>query len=124
MRAFSFSPAMNKPAIITTLALAAFPAAACTTADSWTGPDKNKHVLAGVAIGSAGTLVFKDPHKGFLLGAAVGVAKEIYDRKHGGTCSLQDGVMTALGAAAGAYGTAWIIAPRKNGVFVGFSKAL
>ena len=124
MRAFSFSPHMKTPAIITTLALAAIPSAACTTADKWTGPDKTKHVLAGAAIGAAGTLVFKDPHKGFLAGAAVGIAKELYDRKHGGTCSLQDGVMTALGAAAGAYGTAWVIAPRKNGVFVGFSKAL
>lgn len=115
---------MNKPAIITALALAALPSAACTTADKWTGPDKNKHILAGAAIGAAGTLVFDSPHKGFLLGAAVGIAKELHDRKGGGTCSLQDGVMTALGAAAGAYGTAWIVAPRKNGVFVGFSKAL
>lgn len=114
---------MNKPAILT-LALAALPCAACTTADQWTGPDKTKHVLAGAAIGAAGSLVFKDPHKGLLLGAAVGVAKELYDRKHGGTCSLQDGVMTALGAAAGAYGTAWIVAPRKNGLFIGFAKAL
>lgn len=115
---------MNKPAIITTLALAAIPAAACTTADKWTGPDKTKHVLAGAAAGSLGTLAFGSPLKGFAFGAAVGVAKELYDRKHGGTCSFQDGVMTALGAAAGAYGTAWIVAPRKGGVFVGFSKAL
>ncbi len=115
---------MKTPAIITTLALASIPCAACTTADKWTGPDKNKHVLVGAAIGAAGTLVFKDPLPGFLLGTAVGIAKELHDRKNGGTCSLQDGVMTALGAAAGAYGTAWIVAPRKDGVFIGFSKSL
>lgn len=91
----------------------------CTASDKWTGPDKNKHFAAGAIAGSAGTLVFKDADKGFLVGVAVGAAKEIYDSRGHGTCSLQDFTVTALGAAAGAYGTAWIIAPR----FVGYAKS-
>ena len=89
----------------------------CTTKDAWTGPDKTKHLAVGVATGSAGTLVFKDPHKAFLAATAVGLVKELYDREGGGTCSAQDFAVTALGAAAGAYGTAWIITPK----FVGYS---
>ena len=112
---------MTAKAIVTTLALAALPCAACTTADRWTGPDKQKHLLAGAALGAAGTLATKDPLKGLAFGAAVGLAKELHDRRGGGTCSLQDFAVTALGAAAGAYGTAWLIAPRKDGVFIAFS---
>lgn len=115
---------MIRAAIVTTLSLAAIPCAACTTADRWTGPDKQKHLVAGAAIGAAGALVFDSPRQGFLLGAAVGVAKELADRQRGGTCSLQDGVMTAVGAAAGAYGAAWVVARHRDGFFIGFSKRL
>lgn len=101
-----------------------FPAAAgpCNANDAWTGRDKTLHFAAGAAIGSAGTLAFKDPHKGFLLGTGVGLLKEVYDRQHPDQhqCSLQDFVVTAAGAAAGAYGTAWFIAPRKDGVVLGY----
>lgn len=117
---------MSKTSILT-LALAAIPCAAtagqCIKNDAWTGPDKTKHVLVGAAIGSAATLATSNPHYGFALGTAVGIAKELKDRRGGGTCSLQDGVMTALGAAAGAYGTAFVVAPTKNGVFVGYSRS-
>ena len=96
-------------------------AGACTTHDAWTGPDKTKHFIAGGAIGSAGTLVFKNPDYGFALGVGVGALKEVVDRMSSNhTCSFQDFAVTALGAGAGAYGTAWIITPR----FIGFSKAL
>lgn len=91
----------------------------CTATDNWTGQDKTKHFAAGAAIGSAGTLVFKDPDKGFLLGVAVGALKEVRDSRGHGTCSLQDFGVTALGAAAGAYGTAWVITPR----FIGYTKS-
>lgn len=107
-----------KKILITVLLAICIPVSACTTRDSWTGMDKNKHLVGGVILGSAGTLVFKSPEKGLLFGAAVGLAKEAYDSRGHGTCSLQDFTVTALGAAAGAYGTAWIVTPR----FVGFAK--
>lgn len=93
-------------------------AAPCKTNDAWTGPDKNKHMVAGLVLGSSGTLVFKDANKGFLFGTAVAGLKEVYDSRGHGTCSFQDFAVTALGAAAGTYGTAWIVTPR----FVGFAK--
>ncbi len=98
--------------------------AKCLTHDSWTGPDKVKHLAAGFAIGSAGTLVFKDAGTGFLIGAAAGVLIETQ-----GVCSLQDAAVTALGAAAGAYGTAWLVLPtldkagKPDGLQVVYSKA-
>lgn len=99
--------------------IAAGPALAgpCTTHDRWTGPDKKKHLAAGMAIGAAGTLVFKDANKGFLLGVAAGALIETQ-----GVCTLQDFAVTAAGAAAGAYGTGWLILPKKNGVQIAFAK--
>ena len=92
----------------------------CTSHDSWTGQDKAKHLAVGAVIGAAGTLVFKKPEYGFLAGTVAGLGKELYDRKGHGTCSAQDFAVTALGAAAGAYGTAWIVTPRFVGVSVRF----
>jgi putative lipoprotein len=92
--------------------------AKCISNDAWTGPDKTKHFAVGVALGSAGVLAFNEPHKAFLVGAGIGLAKELYDRRGGGTCSAQDFAVTALGAAAGAYGTAWIVTPN----FVGYAR--
>lgn len=111
-----------KPALALAAALCCAPAVACTSKDAWTGQDKRLHFGVGVAVGTAGTLVTENPHIGFALGAAVGAAKELRDRRGHGTCSFQDFAITALGAAAGAYGTAWIILPRKSGVFFGISK--
>lgn len=95
-------------------------AAPCIANDAWTGPDKVRHFVAGAAIGSAGTLAFKDPHAGFWLGTAAGLFIEVRDARGAGTCSFQDFAVTAAGAAAGAYGTAWFIAPRKGGVVLGY----
>lgn len=91
--------------------------ARCITNDNWTGPDKAKHFAVGVAIGSSGVLMFNKPRDAFLAGVAIGAAKELIDSSGGGTCSAQDFAVTALGAAAGAYGTAWIVTPR----FIGFA---
>jgi uncharacterized protein YfiM (DUF2279 family) len=77
--------------------------AGCTRHDLWTGDDKNLHFAAGVVIAAAGTAYTDDPRKGFYLGTAAGVAKEVYDAFDAGECSLQDLVVTAAGAAAGAY---------------------
>lgn len=98
------------------------PAAAweCKANDAWTGKDKNLHFVGGAAVGSAGTLYFKDPHKGFLLGTAAGLFIEVRDARGAGVCSFQDFAVTVAGAAAGAYGTAWFIAPRKGGVVLGY----
>ena len=92
--------------------------AACRTNDSWTSPDKPKHFVAGAAVGAAGTLYFKEPFKGFLLGSAAGIGLEAFSAATGrGTCTVQDAAVSVLGAAAGAYGTAWIILPN----FIGYS---
>jgi uncharacterized protein YfiM (DUF2279 family) len=90
--------------------------ARCITNDSWRGPDKTKHFAVGVAIGSSGVLLFNKPREAFWAGVAIGAAKELLDASRG-TCSAQDFAVTALGAAAGAYGTAWIVTPR----FVGYA---
>ena len=88
-----------------TLAVATFSAhaASCTTHDLWTGDDKNLHFAAGVVIAAAVTVYTGNPTKGFYLSTATGVAKEVYDAFDAGECSLQDLVVTAAGAAAGAY---------------------
>lgn len=91
--------------------------AGCTSSDSWTGRDKAGHFLVGAAIGSGGTLLFDKPDQVFLFGLAVAAAKELHDSRNGATCSLQDFLATAGGAAAGAYGTAWIVGPN----YVGFA---
>lgn len=92
----------------------------CIAADKWSGEDKTKHFAVGAAIGSAGVLAFNSPHKAFLFGAAIGAGKEIlFDRRSAiHTCSFQDFAVTALGAAAGAYGTAWIVTPS----FIGYAR--
>lgn len=97
-------------------------AMACTSKDAWTGRDKRVHFGIGAAIGAAGTLATENPHIGFALGAAAGAAKELRDRRGHGTCSFQDFAATALGAAAGSYGAAWIILPHNKGVFIGVTK--
>lgn len=87
-------------------------------ADEWTGPDKTLHFLGGAAIGAAVTLATDKPMYGIAAGAAVGLAKEIYDSqnrdKH--TPSTKDLVVTVIGAAVGSYATHLVI--RKN--FVGY----
>lgn len=107
--------------LIAALAIAGSAHARCITNDSWTGPDKAKHFVAGAAIGGASTVFFQTPRAGMVLGAAAGVGLELYSARTGrGTCTVQDAAATALGAVAGAYGTAWLILPRRNGVQVAY----
>lgn len=94
----------------------------CTTSDLWRGPDKTKHALGGAAIASAVTLATQEPHYGFAAGVLAALAKEARDRRGHGTCSLQDAAVTIAGAAAGAYGTAWLILPQRKGFQVAFVK--
>lgn len=109
---------MKTFALFSALILSAVSAhAGCVSSDKWTGPDKAKHFAVGAAIGSGGVLMFNKPREAFWAGVIVGAAKEAYDSRGHGTCSAQDFAVTALGAAAGAYGTAWIVTPR----FIGFA---
>jgi hypothetical protein len=115
-----------KYALIAALLLASATACAferkCTTSDLWRGPDKTKHAIGGAAIASAVTLATKNPHYGFAAGVVVAAAKEGWDRRGHGTCSFQDFAVTAGAAAAGAYGTAWLVLPKKGGVQVAYFK--
>lgn len=95
----------------------------CRTDDLWRGPDKTKHLIGGAAIASAVTLATKEPHYGFAAGVAVAAAKEAWDRRGNGTCSFQDFAVTVGGAAAGAYGTALLILPKKGGASVVYARA-
>jgi uncharacterized protein YfiM (DUF2279 family) len=96
----------------------------CTTSDLWRGPDKTKHLLGGAAIASGITFATKSPHYGFAAGMLVAAAKEGWDRRGHGTCSFQDFAVTVGGAAAGAYGTAWLILPTsdRKGVQVAYAR--
>lgn len=95
----------------------------CTVSDSWRGPDKTKHAIAGAAIGSWGTMVFKEPKYGVLATALVAGVKEAYDRRGYGTCSLQDFAVTVAAGTAAAYGTKWLIgvSPDTKSAFVGYN---
>ena len=79
-------------------------------ADEWTGRDKNLHFLGGAAVGAAVTLATDKPMYGIAAGAAVGLAKELYDAKHRSTHtpSTKDLLATVAGAAAGSYAS-WLI---------------
>ena len=78
-------------------------------ADSWLGPDKLKHYVAGAGIAAAGygasALAFerREPRVGAGLTVAVGAGavKEWRDRSHAGTPSWRDFTWSALGAATG-----------------------
>ena len=109
------------PLCLSVFSLSSF--AKCTASDSWRGPDKVAHFYGGAAIGAAVTMATDKPVYGFLAGSSVALAKELIDSKGRGNCSFQDFAVTALGAAAGAYGTAWLILPKKDGVFVGYAKS-
>jgi uncharacterized protein YfiM (DUF2279 family) len=94
------------------LALSAFSA----QADEWTGADKALHFTLGAAISAGVGVHYRDPMKGFLVGAGVGIAKELLDKPGGGSMSGKDAAVTILGAAVGAAGAHVIISPR----FIGY----
>lgn len=113
---------MKKLLIFAAVALSFGAQAKCLTRDKWSGTDKNMHFVAGAFAGAGATAQFRDPLKGFAAGAAIGALKELSDSRGGGrTCSLQDFAVTAIGAAVGAYGSAWMIAPTRGGVNVSYS---
>lgn len=114
-----------KSAVVALAIAASGPAFAgkCITNDAWTGQDKNKHLAVGLAMGSSVTLLTKSPERAVLVATAVAAAKEVADsRSSNHTCSLQDFAVTVAGGVAGAYGTAWLILPKKDGVQVAYAK--
>jgi len=68
-------------------------------------PDKRAHFAIGALAGAWGTAIahrlkLKNPWVyGLLSAAALGYAKECYDRRHGGKAEIADGLNTALGGA-------------------------
>ncbi len=84
-------------------------------ADEWTGRDKELHFLGGLGVSTVITAATKDETIGFWSGAAVGLAKEIYDYKVGGDASTKDFLVTVLGSFLGAKITGLYI--NSNGVF-------
>ena len=88
-------------------------------ADEWTGRDKTLHFLGGAAIGAAVTVATERPAYGIAAGAAVGLAKELYDTQHRSTHtpSAKDLIATVAGAAVGSYAS-WLVI-RKD--YVGIS---
>jgi uncharacterized protein YfiM (DUF2279 family) len=79
-------------------------------ADEWTGRDKTLHFLGGAAVGMAVTVATDNPSYGIAAGAAVGLAKELYDTRHRSTHtpSAKDLLATIAGAAVGSYAS-WLI---------------
>lgn len=112
---------MKKLLIVAAISLSFGAQSKCLTRDKWSGTDKNMHFVAGAFAGAGATAQFRDPLKGFAAGVAIGALKELSDSRGGGTCSLQDFAVTAIGAAVGAYGGAWLIAPTRGGMTVSYS---
>ena len=77
-------------------------------ADSWTGADKGKHLMAGAAIASLTTVMSQSEMTGFLIGAAAGVGKEVWDGKN---ASAKDLAVTLVGAYIGAKVGGLLITP-------------
>jgi hypothetical protein len=83
-------------------ALLALLAAQESRADDWTGPDKQGHLDAGIAVSTLARQHGLTKRDAFLIGAGVGLAKELGDAT-GGDPSAKDFAVTAMGALAGAY---------------------
>lgn len=87
-------------------------------AESWGGRDKWQHALVGAGTGAVFAKATDDWRYGCAAAAAVGLAKEIYDRKHRDrhTPSFKDFAVTA---AAGC-GSSIIVAPNYVGISLKF----
>jgi len=68
-------------------------------ADSWTGADKGKHVIAGALIAGTALTITDSPKVSMALAAAAAVGKELVDaHRTGHVASYRDATATALGA--------------------------
>ena len=93
----------------------------CIANDSWTGRDKVMHFKAGVLISTAVTLTSNNPSYGLIAGTSAGLIAELKDLRRGRVCSLQDFVVTTIGAAAGAHFAGLVILPQKKGLVIAYS---
>lgn len=91
------------------------------TDDKWTGPDKVKHMAAGAIAGAAVTGYTGEAWKGCAASAVLGWVKEMHDQRKG-TPSMQDFAVTAAAGCAASYGTAWAVAPTRDGFAVAYNK--
>lgn len=74
--------------------------------------DKRQHFAVGMAVSTLATVIAKDRAVGIGAAAMVGVAKELYDRRHHGIFSKADLAWGIAGGFAGAYIGGLIITPR------------
>lgn len=102
----AFSGVYLRACLAIFLSVCALPA----LADSWTGPDKEKHLLGSAAVAFVVTHATDNPTTGFWSAVAVGGAKEVYDHYHrGGDASARDLVWDVAGAYLGAQAGGWTI---------------
>lgn len=97
--------------------------ARCISNDAWRGEDKLFHFVAGSTISLAVGSQYRNPSIGFYSGVAAGAIKELHDMHyyHRNTCSLQDFVVTVIGAGLGSYASKWSIQARDNGLVINFN---
>lgn len=93
----------------------------CKLNDTWSGPDKTKHIAVGAGVGAAVTYASKEPLYGVAATVILAASKEAWDRRGHGTCSYQDFAVTVAAGAAASYGVRWFILPRKDGVTVTYN---
>ncbi len=105
--------AFKKLAVVLALGagcVAAVPSAAAEDPYAWNNRDMKQHFVAGFLIGSIVTADSESPRKGVIVGATIGVLKEVLDDAsfhH----STGDALATAVGAIAGSYFTGLIVVP-------------
>ncbi|MEN9885579.1 MAG: putative periplasmic lipoprotein [Pseudomonadota bacterium] len=101
--------------IAKTIAAAAVLLAGAVHADSFTGPDKAKHLAGSAAIAAAVTLATESERAGFWASVAIGAAKEIADsRSPRHTASLKDLAADVAGAYIGSKAGAYIVIRRNQ----------
>jgi uncharacterized protein YfiM (DUF2279 family) len=98
--------------------------AGCDANDRWTGQDKTKHFAVGGAIAMGVTAYTGNETHGFVAGSAIGILKEVSDSRGRGHCSLQDAVVTALGAYVGSKAGRFVFERRNGTTFVGYNFSL
>jgi uncharacterized protein YfiM (DUF2279 family) len=98
--------------------------AGCDANDRWTGQDKAKHFAVGGAIAMGVTAYTGNETHGFVAGSAIGILKEVSDSRGRGHCSLQDAVVTALGAYVGSKAGRFVFERRNGTTFVGYNFSL
>lgn len=91
--------------------------------DTWTGPDKQQHMIGSLVIGAIASSVTESPAKGMGVCMAVGLGKEMLDASGMGMPSAKDLVADAIGCAAGVAFDHWVLVPaarRGGGVTIGY----